>query len=76
MLGGLPTTQEGPDFSDTASDNSNDLLQVKVNLHELQSQVQIVPLACNNMINSQLELQKGQHFHADNTPLAGKESIF
>lgn len=51
-LEGLPTTQEGPDFPDTASGNSNNLLHLKVNLHELQSKVQIVPLACNNRIDS------------------------
>lgn len=37
VLGGLPTTREGPDSSDIASGNSNNLLQVKANLRELQS---------------------------------------
>lgn len=46
--------QEGPDLFDIASGNSNNLLQIEENLHELQSEVQIVPLACNDTINSQL----------------------
>lgn len=54
MFGEFPTVQEGPDLFDIASGNSNNLLQVEENLHELQSEVQIVPLACNDMINSQL----------------------
>lgn len=36
VLGGLPITQEGPDFPDIASGNYSNLLQVKINLQELE----------------------------------------
>lgn len=52
VLGGLHSTQEGPDFPDIASGNYSNLLQAKTNLQELQKKVRIVPLACNNRINS------------------------